>query len=121
MLIQLHQVQQQYVSVRCLWVMWSISTWHTCLFFYCNTHCYCNAGTFLPPLSWPLVAACVWLALLHLRPRLDATDKRQACAGLLSCAMLLLFLLQDGEFTGWGESDGECLEVCYESMRLAVT
>jgi hypothetical protein len=43
------------------------------------------------------------VALLHRRRRLDATDKVQAAAGLASAAMLLVFLLQDGEFTGWGE------------------
>lgn len=60
----------------------------------------------MPPLSWPLISSCIWLALLHLRPRVNAADKRQACAGLLASAMMLLFLLQDGEFTGWGESTG---------------
>lgn len=63
----------------------------------------CAAGTFLPPLSWPILSACMHVALLHRRRRLDAIDKRHAAAGLASAAMLLVFLLQDGEFSGWGE------------------
>jgi hypothetical protein len=43
------------------------------------------------------------LALLYLRPRLNAADKRQAFAGLSAAALLLVFLLQDTEFSGWGE------------------
>lgn len=68
----------------------------------CNSWLWC-AGTFLPPLSWPLIASCIWLALLYLQPRLSATDKRQAFAGLSAAALLLVFLLQDTEFSGWGE------------------
>lgn len=60
-------------------------------------------GTFLPPLSWPILSACMHVALLHRRRRLDVTDKLQAAAGLASAATLLVFLLQDGEFTGWGD------------------
>jgi hypothetical protein len=62
------------------------------------------AGTFLPPLSWPVISACVWLALLHQLPRPHGSDRRQACAGLLSAAVMLVFLLQDGEFDSWGRS-----------------
>lgn len=63
-----------------------------------------HAGTLLPPLSWPLLGWCTWLAVLRLRLRLNASDKKQAAVGLLSSVGLLLFLVQDTEFAGWGES-----------------
>lgn len=68
-------------------------------------------GTFLPVLSWPIITTTIWLSLLHVRPRLEGADKRQAFAGVLASAMMAVFILQDGEFRSWGEC------VCVSSTK----
>jgi hypothetical protein len=59
-------------------------------------------GTFLPPASWSMVSVCIWLAYATLRG-MDRIDRRELLWGIISCAGLTQFLIEDGDFKGWGK------------------
>eukprot|EP00882_Tetradesmus_deserticola_P018852 GHRQ01020249.1.p1 GENE.GHRQ01020249.1~~GHRQ01020249.1.p1 ORF type:complete len:249 (+),score=89.12 GHRQ01020249.1:30-776(+) len=58
-------------------------------------------GTLFPPVSWPQISVCIWLAYSVLRQ--GDHDRRGVWWGWLSACAMLCFLMYDSSFRSWGD------------------
>lgn len=59
-------------------------------------------NTLFPPVSWPQISICIWLAYTVLRQ--GDYDRRSVLWGWASAGAMLAFLMDDSSFRSWGES-----------------
>jgi hypothetical protein len=58
-------------------------------------------GELFPPVSWPQISVCIWLAYTVLRQ--GDHDRRGVLWGWSSACAMLCFLAYDSSFRSWGE------------------